>query len=398
MKIQQLLTEARLIYCQALLKGAAKVVLVHRRLLESTTFWSVLLFALAVLVAVRSGLPERARAAFAKTNERFVTKVPRIYLNPPRTDVLIIGSSLVQVPSVRCDDEMLLGRTRYDTAYYDYVFQYEKNLYLQSLLRAGLGSDIQLLNGAVAATTLADHYLLLKTFLERGGSCKVALLCISPREMHDNYHPVPEKTQVYEVVGDPFSLSALKARGVEECFSMVWKRVNPLFADRIQIQRWLTALEKRAVFSTPIDKPKPNYVQPKNTLHDIAMWNNIYNPVNFKMYSMQVGYLEKLLNLANEHKIKVVIVEMPLPKANTVLIRDDLKERFEADLVRVSQRYGAQLVHPAREESYQLSDFEDGGHMVPSGGRKLFKQIAGYVCGNTALREQLAGAPGPQAM
>lgn len=180
MKIQQLLTEARLIYCQALLKGAAKVVLVHRRLLESTTFWSVLLFALAVLVAVRSGLPERARAAFAKTNERFVTKVPRIYLNPPRTDVLIIGSSLVQVPSVRCDDEMLLGRTRYDTAYYDYVFQYEKNLYLQSLLRAGLGSDIQLLNGAVAATTLADHYLLLKTFLERGGSCKVALLCISP--------------------------------------------------------------------------------------------------------------------------------------------------------------------------------------------------------------------------
>ena len=49
---------------------------------------------------------------------------------------------------------------------------------------------------------------------------------------------------------------------------------------------------------------------------------------------------------------------MPLPKQNTVLIRDDLRERFEADLTRVSQANGATLVRPGLEEKYLLSDFE----------------------------------------
>ena len=262
----------------------------------------MVLFTIAVAAIESTGFPEQARATFAKTNERFVGKVPKIFMNPGKTDVLIIGSSLIQVPSVRCDDEMLMGRTRYDTAYYDYVFQYGKNRYLQSLLQNRLGTDVKLLNGAVAATTLADHYLLLKTFLEHGGSAKVALLCISPREMHDNYHPVPEKTQVYEMVGEPFSWAALKSRGFEGCLTMAYNRLNPLFGERIQIQRWVNAYELKTVYNTPFKKTKPDYKQPKNTLHDIAMWNNIYNPVNFKMYSMQVGYFEKFLQLAEEER------------------------------------------------------------------------------------------------
>ena len=313
-------------------------------------------------------------------------------MQPSTADVLIIGSSLIQVPSVRCDDEMLLGKTRYDPEYYSYIFQYDKARYLQSLLREKLGAEITALNGAVAATTVADQFLLFKSFLDHGGSTKLVMLCLSPRELHDNYHPVPEKSQVYQMIGNPFAAKAIKERGFESCLGMVWERLNPLFADRLQLQRAAANLEEQIVRGSMSQQSRPQFRKPANTLRDLEMWRNTYNPVHWDLYHSQISYLERFLSLAKERNIPLVIVDMPLPRENVALIDDGLKRSIAADLQSLSQQYHAELIHPGQEQPYYLSDFEDGGHMVSSGGRKLFCRLSDFLSQTPSLRSQLIGA------
>jgi hypothetical protein len=281
---------------------------------------------------------------------------------------------------------MIAGRTRYDSDYYSYIFSYSQSRYLQSLLRKRFGNSLSVLNGAVAATTVADQLLLFRTFLDHGGSCKLAILCISPRELHDNYHAIPEKSQVYEMLGNPFTISCLRSRGVEGCLTMAWKRVNPLWTNRIPVQRALTP----ALLRPKLKALKPNFSPPKeNTLRDIEMWRATYNPVNWQQYAVQIDSLNELLGLAKNRSIPLMIVEMPLPEANVALLSPNLKAKMEADVNALANRYNVKLVTPARDQQYSLSDFEDGGHMVASGGRKLFGQIANYIAGNPTLRQQL---------
>jgi hypothetical protein len=249
------------------------------------------------------------------------------------------------------------------------------------------------MNGAVAATTVADQYLLFRTFLEHGGTCKLALLCISPRELHDNFHPIPEKTQVYERLGDPFSMRALQQRGFEGCLSMAWQQMNPLFATRIQIQRAATSIGNQLAKTKTEEPQAPSFVKPKNDLRDIQMWKNTYNPVNWKLYDTQISYLERFLKLAKEKSIPVIVVDMPLPRQNIGLLDPALKQRVASDTQRLASQYGAQLVHPGQEQTYTLADFEDGGHMVATGGCKLFDKLTDYISASPALHDRLASTP-----
>lgn len=343
-----------------------------------------------LVVAVQStGLLERVQQQFAKTNERFVTKVPRIFQKPGATDVLIIGSSLIQVPAVRCDDDMRDGKTRFDPAYYDHIFQYEKAEYLRSLLSKHFGHDISCLNGAVAATNIADQYLLFKNYIENGGTCKTALLCISPRELHDNYHSVPEKTQVFDVLGNVFSPEALRERGLEGCLSVEWQRLNPLFAKRLQLQRAAASISSNTATSVST----PDFKQPHNMLRDMKMWHDTYNPVNWKLYATERSYLEKFMQLAREKDVPLMVVDMPLPRPTLAVIPPDLLSKYNSDLQLLSTKYGAQLIEPANEERYRVQDFEDGGHMVVSGGQKLFNSIGNHMANNNRVAAALRQLP-----
>ncbi|MBX3152392.1 DUF1574 family protein [Candidatus Obscuribacterales bacterium] len=347
-------------------------------------------------------------------NQNFlVAKLPPCMSAHENPQVLLLGSSLVLVPSVRCDDDFYKRKTRYDRWYYRNVIdEYTKADFFQNELARQSGKQRNVLDLAVAASIMSDQYLILKKYLDSGKSPEMIVLGIAPRDFLDNLRQDPEKTPTYSILADLTCIKDLfeQKRSKESITNFALGYFSDVYKNRGDYKTFLTGYTARvtghpvdlynatkemekaaaATASVPtadliaepkndsgvLDNSKPIYEARKNNLFDLKEYRRIYLPVNNQVFKTQMSYLDKFLALAQSHAIPVVLVEMPVTNENLALLPDDIKARFEKKVEMLATKYDAKVVKPLEKHRFTTEDFEDSVHLNGKGGTRVFSYVA----------------------
>jgi hypothetical protein len=344
-----------------------------------------------------------------------VAKLPEFMHQTNSPDLLMLGSSLVVVPAVRCDDELNNRRARYDREFRrTYLNGYNKAEYLQKLLSENRHQQIKIANLGVIASMMSDHQLILEKTLGSGKKPKLVVCCLAPRDFLDNYRAQVESTPVYQVLADAQFLQDLLARHakLDEILSyatgLIWhyyqvradyKSVavgqTAAFFDRptsLFMAAFAADEKKDHVNGNPTNaelvkakiEKTPDYDVPPNTLDDINTYKNVYLPVNDKCFETQRTYLEKLLKQCQDTHTPILIVNMPLTKQNKEILPPELWTRYFATVKGLCTKYGANY-YDADQTDYTLADFEDSCHMNAQGGKKFYKAVLEPISKNLKL-------------
>lgn len=348
-----------------------------------------------------------------------MAKLPEFMHQHTTPDLLMLGSSLVVVPAVRCDDELNNKRTRYDQEYRrTYLNGYNKAEYLQKILAEKVQKPVHIANLGVIASMMSDHQLILEKTLDSGKKPKLVVCCLAPRDFLDNYRAQVESTPVYQVLADAQFLEDLFARHakLDEILSyatgLIWHyyqvradyktiivgqtadlldRPTSLFmaAFNAHAKKENATANNAALEDDPMRTKKPHkspdYDAPPNTLEDLENYRNVYLPVNDKCFETQRTYLEKLLKECQDSHIPILIVNMPLTKQNKDILPAELWSRYFATVKGLCTKYGASYYDADDQSSYTLADFEDSCHMNAQGGKKFYKTVLEPISTNLKL-------------
>ncbi|MFA7336446.1 MAG: DUF1574 family protein [Candidatus Obscuribacterales bacterium] len=337
-----------------------------------------------------------------------VSKLPEFLDSSSQPDVIMTGSSLFLHPAVRCDDRFSGRRTRYDALYIrDFIDPYVNCDYLASLLKKSSGKPVSITNLATAGALFSDQYMVLKKCIAKGKTPKVVVCDISPRSFLDRNQTEIEKTPVYLVMADYLSLddlieakaslSSILQSFVGSKWSYLRDRTDyrevfknfacrltghpgDLFSAKNREQENVNAEPansdgKVAVLPMKPVKNEPLYTPKAFDKRDLKYYKQVYLPIDWKMYAKEMEFLRLYLELARAKHIAVVMVEVPLPKANLALLPDGLRSKYQSDAAALAAQYKANLVEPATSSEFLDSDFEDNAHLNADGGEKMYKSI-----------------------
>jgi Protein of unknown function (DUF1574) len=365
----------------------------------------ILMAADATLAAVKPLKYFNATGFTPLDQNPLVSKLPEFIHSRENPDILLLGSSLTLVPAVRCDDELTGARARYDVGYRrNYINCYSKAEYFRQSLESALKQPVQVRNLGVIASIFSDQELILERTLKSGKKPKLVICCTAPRDFLDNYRSVVEQTPVFQVLADLSTIHDMSARGASlaDISSRAMEHLWHFYLVRADY-RTVALAATAQLLDHPQDlfhagqnkakvkaenknhdeetleigimdhRNKPVYVAPPNTLNDLSIYKNVYQPVNLKLFNTQSDYLVKMLKLCKQNKITVLIVNMPLTEANKKLLPADAWARYKALLVNETAKYDAAYLDADIPGEFSMSDFEDSCHMNSRGGRKFYK-------------------------
>ena len=110
-----------------------------------------------------------------------------------------------------------------------------------------------------------------------------------------------------------------------------------------------------------------------NTRDYQKRYKNIYT----SQFQEQLEYLDTLLSLLREQKIKVVVFIMPLTPSNRKLLPDSFWSYFIQKISTMCQKHDADWLDiDADWRAFTKEDFVDGVHLNLPGGLKLTRPIA----------------------
>jgi len=383
------------------------------RLTSSTAFLFIVFF-VACEAVIKEVRPLRMfnHTGLTTINQNFlVAKLPPCLASHSNPEVLLLGSSLVLVPSVRCDDSFYNRKTRYDRWYYRNVIdEYTKADFFQDALAKSSGRQRSVLDLAVAASIMSDQYLILKKYLDSGKSPNMIVLGIAPRDFLDNLRQDPEKTPTYSILADLTCIKDLmdQKRSKEAISNFAFGYFSDVYKNRGDYKTFIAGLASRVsghpvdlyqatqetakakepdtvdanliaepkVDSGVLDSSKPMYVARPNNLFDLKEYRRIYLPVNNQVFKLQMGYLDKFLALAQSHDIPVALVQMPVTKENLALLPDEIKVRYDRKVRELATKYDAKVFTSEGRLTFNTDDFEDSVHLNTKGGTRLFKLVA----------------------
>jgi hypothetical protein len=117
-----------------------------------------------------------------------------------------------------------------------------------------------------------------------------------------------------------------------------------------------------------------------------------YRHPNEQMFTQQLAYLSKLLELAKSENIKVVLVNMPLSPINIMLLGSDRYQKFEDRIARFSQSKSISFLNLSDQVIFPNELFEDSAHLNAFGGKLFIDRLVNGLSRDTALSATLKSA------
>lgn len=338
--------------------------------------------------------------------ERSANKLDKLIYSATDSNAILTGSSLFLYPAFSCDRERSdKANDMNNASSAASIANYSSADCLEEALSDKNNEQVTVVNLATGGALMSDQYLVLKNWLLRGKRPKYAICDVSPREFLDNFQVQFNRTATCRALPEGFSFA--EACGASLAANEILSAGNfesVLFRDRAinrsALLKSLPVLAKRPIFlwesagqrEAPCVKKDLRTSNRKSTTYGgcgfgsmvqnnslLAYYRNAYLPLNVSMYAKQMYFMAAYTKLAKKNGIKVFFVMVPLPENNIEILPLHFRRQFEADVMRIAQRSGAELLYPAKQFDFDEHDFEDPAHMNARGGMKLFSAIAASV-------------------
>lgn len=355
----------------------------------SSTFSLLLLFCLPLAlgllaVYILASNPEQDTVKWRPLGQNIIDAIDA----KKDADIWIMGSSLNLHPCVRCDDKLDGKKKRYDSWYSNnHIHSYGKARFLQSLF-ARRGKSLEIANLACPGSLLSDDLLTLNTMLEHGKKCKVIILGLGPKDLHDNMQAKPADTMARKALEQLLKDydKRIKLGPVEELSEEIKQR-NNLLSNRYYRERLAAEIAVTEFIGKPVSdrmrkrlnpdvwKDTPLYTPQVSRSYGLDEYKRIYNPYNAELFDLQSSSLEQFLSLAKSRGLKVVVLKMPLPPENLALISKRHSKVYDNYLSKLAAAGKAVLIDAGAEADFSTQCFDDACHLNEKGGEMLYKII-----------------------
>ncbi len=322
------------------------------------------------------GVPPNYRSAVSKLSDYLGSSA-----NP---DIVILGSSLILHPSVRCDDRLAGLKDCFDDWYYYERFpEYSRSNYLEHLLgKAGVKASIA--NLGIASSIMSDHAGVFETIVKAGKHPKMAVCAIAPRDFLDNTMVPETDTPAQFYLREYQNTDGISLpKGTSKDALTTWSESEEHHLKKFiaRVRGWSTDLACQISGHPKLPaRTRTKLGEPgENKLKDLGVYRRLYNPPNFKLLARQEAQLKKFLACAKENGIAVLLINMPLTKENLSTLDKKAHETYIATIYRAAKESGATLLDIGVTGKYPTNDFEDCCHLNRIGGEKLFAEIVDRI-------------------
>jgi len=320
------------------------------------------------------------------------------YKPPPQ--VVLLGSSLF-MHSVSRQDANYLGKDL------DYVKHHRSN-YLEYLLQSRFRSKEQIVcfNFSLPGDLVSDNYMIMRSLFRDQNCPQYVIIGLSIRDFIDNAVNCPGTTPPFRYLkrfSDIDDLVTLAYPQIWQRFDYQFGKACFLWQKKLDLQVILDEQTKQIVrplilpFSSASQLNDLDYRHhvPTNLHSEVEEGMAIVKPnipnsfdpnyadykrrcgkPNLPMFQIQSTFLDKLLTVANERKIKPILLNMPLTPENLALMPPGSYERYLDCLRTMAKSHNVPLVDLNGDSRFTHSDFYDTAHMNASGGRKLLDALA----------------------
>ncbi|CAN5515317.1 hypothetical protein BH10CYA1_BH10CYA1_54090 [soil metagenome] len=325
------------------------------------------------------------------TTVQYTKTIPQFFSTKSKPQILLMGSSLVLSPA------HMIELSQHPDAGYACT-------YFEDGLKERTGKDIKVTNVGVMAGMTCDQYSILKASLAAGKKPDYIIFGMAPRDFTDNMTSI-ENSPTQQMLAycrsqEKFFPESLKSNDLELCLNahkVTYQRIlKQLRNSGLQMACRVSGHPASLADLTVAKNPAPLFRTHKLVLkEDIEKFRRLYNPPNFSRLKAQMAYLNDMMELCQQEKIPVLLVNMPITDDVGKLIDPALLQSFRQNVNEVAVRYHCTFLDLDNKDltaaDAHLSncfdddrDFNDGVHLSLAGGKRFFDVLADHLtCDNS---------------
>jgi len=269
--------------------------------------------------------------------------------------------------------------------------------YASELLQNRLDLPITIKNLSYSGSLMSDQTLLCQKLLEFGAKPKIAIITLVPRPFLDTTVN-PTLSPVRNYFDNRFK-NAFASNNFQELFENFLMSNSSLYRTRsdyatvlfslscntlnrplnsYQTAAGITQKNKVSISGTE-EKIDPSICSAKELItRDISHYKLAYK-FDWTVFDYQYQNFVQLLNILHKNEIKIVLVKLPLSKANLDLLPLQYISCFDQKLKHSATIYDAKLVDLQNDPRFNSKDFIDSVHLNASGSFKLWDILSESV-------------------
>ena len=303
---------------------------------------------------------------------------------PQKPNIVLLGSSLMMFPFWSMDKG-------YDPIHVGDIFHHHKSFVFENDIRkAGGFDDPRVFSFAIFGQMVSDAYIYVNEFLRKDRAPQYLIYGIAPRDFSDHDLPSPMATNTFKRLVNIENLAPyanLYLPGFQDKIDFVMSRLCFFYDHRSRLQQEFGKLVEQSYIASGVQKPvkKVDFSKASNFMLFGGMkerWASSekeyarrYKDIGEKDLGVQMGFLKKLLQVARERGVKVILVNMPLTSANRNLLPPGFYSRFRNQIGGLANQPGIKFVDLGDNPEFTDWDFWDTAHLGPNGGKKVLTHL-----------------------
>jgi hypothetical protein len=333
--------------------------------------------------------------------------------------VLLLGSSLLVAPALQCE-AIYTGKVfkrfhqRRLTSFESYL---ENSLVKETGSRSqspseAKSSSVRSYCLAMGGQMASDALLVAKEVLPASSATTAGtsiVYGIAPRDFQDNLFPRIDASPIFRIFAQASDLPQLfdsePMMTAVDRTSAFGERISSLYRYRSDWQNLFAIRAKRTIekclpfvvfdkyYDTLALKPQKKGLLPgeaigtpmvvPNSAVDHADWQSTteeykrrYNPVKAARAEAQFNYFERLLQLCQERRVNLMVVNMPLSQDNMKTLPQGFYKQYLSRADQLCAHYGVEFVDLNQGAWTSNSNFVDSVHLKPENSKAFMQKLA----------------------
>lgn len=275
------------------------------------------------------------------------------------------------------------------------IFHHHGSNALETELKKNGFNQTKVFSFAIFGQMISDAYIYVDEYLKGTKTPQFLVYGVAPRDFSDYDLPSPMATNSFKRLVNLSNFSRyadLYLPGFQDRIDFVCDHVCYFYNKRWRLQQELNkAMEKAYLFFgfSAQNKPKNKDANKAGFMlcgSTEERWQGSqqeyrrrYRNIGERDLSVQMGFLQKLLDTCRERGIKVVLINMPLSDVNRQLMPPGFYAQFRAKIAKISARPDVRLLDIGDSPEFTHLNFWDTAHLDQTGGRKILSKIVPII-------------------
>ncbi|CAN5165816.1 hypothetical protein BH10CYA1_BH10CYA1_61390 [soil metagenome] len=335
------------------------------------------------------------------------------YLSAPKApDVVLLGSSLVMIPTPMLDADYL--NKPFDCVHHDH------SIYMQDRLADLLGpKNLSCINFGLPGGMISDDYMVARYLLNNERKPKVVVLGITLRDFIEHHVQYPATSHPYRYFSQFMDVADIVDIAMPQAWQRadyLWGRNFVLWGKRLQMQAIADEVSKKAIAPlqssqvavNPVTDAERNktlaaklkaiaeegefMMEPhKLTLFEdnTSEYRSRFRGDKRELFNAEAAFLSKLLKLLRDRNIEVLVANMPLMPANMSVMPPGMYDEYMSLTKKLVAENNCKFLDLNDPAKFVISDFRDTAHMNGNGGKKFIDSIDMAILQAPTLRAAL---------